>query len=75
MERSINLENKCSWERKVLGTKVSENEKSRELWERKFPEMKSLGNESSREQKVPGTNVSHMDYSFLGAKGLGYKKL
>jgi len=53
-------------ERNFPRTKGPGNERSRELSFR--------GNESSRERKVSGTKVLHMDYSFLGTKGLGHEK-
>jgi len=73
-------------EKPISRMNVPGNEKS---WEWKFWGMKGPGNESSRKvlgTKVPknvnvnswelmlGTNVPHRDYSFLGTKGLGYKK-
>jgi len=61
--------NESSWEGKVQEMKAPRKEKSRE---QKFPGTKVLW-----ERKVPGTNVSHRDYTFLGTKGtkgLGYEK-
>jgi len=63
---------KVPWERKVLGTKVPQNESSVERllfpgneW---FEEQKFPGTFVPRERKVSGTKVHDRDYSFLGTK-------